>query len=360
MGIELIDTYVQNHRSFVRYRCDACGYIGTMSKSHFQEGIGCSVCSGKTVIKGINDIATTFPEVACLIMPETDAFLYSGKSSKSVTVKCHTCGFQRSIKISQLTRYGFKCYICHGGYSMPNRFLSALLKQCGIEFEREKTFDWAGRYRYDFYLPEYNLIIELNGAQHYKEVPLWNSLERTNISDREKIRLAKENSISKYIVIPFEKSDIQYIKDQIYTSELFETIGITDEEIDLKAVYELLNIGSAAKCVELWNGGVKDTREIARAANVGMHTVCVYLKQYAEIGLCDYSPVEQLRKSQKNASSHRKSKVICVNTGIVYESIKEAAKRTGASAKSIQNCVSGRAKSAGRDSNNHKLLWRYY
>lgn len=64
MGIELIDTYVQNHRSFVRYRCDACGYIGTMSKSHFQEGIGCSVCSGKTVIKGINDIATTFPEVA--------------------------------------------------------------------------------------------------------------------------------------------------------------------------------------------------------------------------------------------------------------------------------------------------------
>ena len=99
---------------------------------------------------------------------------------------------------------------------MPNRFLSALLKQCGIEFEREKTFDWAGRYRYDFYLPEYNLIIELNGAQHYKEVPLWNSLERTNISDREKIRLAKENSISKYIVIPFEKSDIQYIKDDLY------------------------------------------------------------------------------------------------------------------------------------------------
>lgn len=38
-------------------------------------------------------------------------------------------------------------------------------------FEIEYSFSWQSnkKRRYDFYLPDYNLIIEYNGEQHYLE-----------------------------------------------------------------------------------------------------------------------------------------------------------------------------------------------
>lgn len=359
MEIERIRTFVQNGRSFIEYRCDVCNCVGVMSQSHFNEGTGCSVCSGKTVVKGINDIATILPEIAQLIIPQADTFLYTSQSSKKVTAACPVCGFQKSVKISQLSRRGFKCPVCHGGYSMPNRFMAALLSQCGVEFNSEKTFSWSKRYRYDFYLPQHNLIVELNGAQHYKEVPMWTDYEVVKRSDAEKFRLAKENSISNYVVIPLEKSDIHYMKNQIYSSELFDLIGIERDKISMSLVYGALNTGVAAKCLELWKRGVKDIRKISEDVKICTSSVSGYLKQYAEIGLCDYSPDEQRRKNQERAALQRKRRVICNNTGVVYNSIREAAKANRLNENAIQNCVSGRSGYSGKDNDGNKLSWSY-
>lgn len=41
------------------------------------------------------------------------------------------------------------------------------LKAHGIKYEREKMFDWMGRKRLDFYLPDYNIAIECQGVQHF-------------------------------------------------------------------------------------------------------------------------------------------------------------------------------------------------
>lgn len=50
-----------------------------------------------------------------------------------------------------------------------------LLKKANIKFEREKTFNdlRGGKYRFDFYLPDYGqkpIIIEVDGEQHFKPV----------------------------------------------------------------------------------------------------------------------------------------------------------------------------------------------
>jgi len=46
-----------------KYLCVKCNYEGEIGESHLLKGIGCSCCSGKTVLRGYNDISTTNPEL---------------------------------------------------------------------------------------------------------------------------------------------------------------------------------------------------------------------------------------------------------------------------------------------------------
>lgn len=52
-------------------------------------------------------------------------------------------------------------------------------------------------------------------------------------------------------------------------------------------------------------------------------------------------------------------KVICLNTGIVYNSIKEASDNTGVPVSNISSVCHGRGKSAGK-LNGEKILWKFY
>lgn len=50
-------------------------------------------------------------------------------------------------------------------------------------------------------------------------------------------------------------------------------------------------------------------------------------------------------------------KVVCLNTGVIYDSITSAKKDTGA--EHIGDCCSGKIKTAGKDINGNALIWRY-
>lgn len=56
-----------------------------------------------------------------------------------------------------------------------------------------------------------------------------------------------------------------------------------------------------------------------------------------------------LGKIASTTAAHEaaKKKVMCVETGVIYESITDASRRTGANAASISNCIGGRRNSAG-------------
>ena len=92
----------------------------------------------------------------------------------------------------------------------------SLLKKDKIKFIREKTFKdlHNGLYRYDFYLPDLNIICEANGEQHYYEV--WGGrakLLHQQENDRRKISYALANNIKMYIVPYWEKENIKTSKD---------------------------------------------------------------------------------------------------------------------------------------------------
>lgn len=58
-------------------------------------------------------------------------------------------------------------------------------------------------FRYDFYIPKYNLIIEYNGKQHYEETNFFSfSLEKTQLHDRVKKAEAEEHGYN-FLVISY-------------------------------------------------------------------------------------------------------------------------------------------------------------
>lgn len=64
---------------------------------------------------------------------------------------------------------------------------------------------------------------------------------------------------------------------------------------------------------------------------------------------------EKIRASRKD-----KKPVICITTGIIYQSISEASKETGISKQSISQCCNGIYKSAGKDIiTGERLVWEF-
>lgn len=135
------------------------------------------------------------------------------------------------------------------------RFLEKLfeygIKEIVTQFELPTgELKLVRKFRYDFYLPEYNCIIELHGPQHFREVIYgpWKtnkpeSLTDIQQNDRRKLSSAINNG---YIVRYFTFYEKDYEKfgyfEKVYTSisELLQSIGI--KEVKMLSKDELQSV----------------------------------------------------------------------------------------------------------------------
>lgn len=355
--------FLQGYKRYIKYKCTVCGYEGTMRRDHYNNGIGCSVCSGKIVLKGYNDIATTSPEIAKYIHPKEDAYRYTKFSSKKLTFKCDICGYERVLPISSVTRHGkFVCPVCDGcGISYPNRFMTSILFHFGIKFETEKTFEWSNGKRYDFYIQKYNMIIEMNGQQHYvnKRTFGTTSLAEIQSNDAYKVDIAKKNGITSYISVPLFDTTPEAIIKSITDNMVLEKIGIECSDEDWKAIVTMSSRKLPKECLELWESGIRSTEQIANKLHITPASVSSYLKQYALRGICDYDAKVQRHIGRKFAQEARKRKIICETNNMIFDSINEASSFAGVTPNAIQNCLAGRCGTSGKDSNNNRLKWKY-
>ena len=96
-----------------------------------------------------------------------------------------------------------------------------ILKKEHIRFVREKTFlDLkGGRYRFDFYLTDYNIIIEVDGEQHFRQVNLYQKTKsdflKTQEHDRRKNSYCLANQIPLYRIPYWEIINIKSLQDII-------------------------------------------------------------------------------------------------------------------------------------------------
>lgn len=89
-----------------------------------------------------------------------------------------------------------------------------ILKAAAIKFQREKTFSdlRGGKYRYDFYIPSTNTILEIDGQFHFKPIRGEQELKAQKERDRRKNSYALAHNIPLYR-IPYWDLDNNSIKN---------------------------------------------------------------------------------------------------------------------------------------------------
>ena len=131
--------------------------------------------------------------------------------------KCD-CGNEINVPSSSLTTYHTLSCGCLTSYW--NMYIQQFLEKSKVEYKSEYTiFIGENYYRYDFYLPQYNLFIEYDGQQHYEPVRFHgNNAEENNrvfkiIQEHDEIKnnYCKENNINLLRIPYWETKNIETI-----------------------------------------------------------------------------------------------------------------------------------------------------
>ena len=107
------------------------------------------------------------------------------------------------------------------------------LDENNINYEQQKQFNWLGKQKLDFYLPDYNIAIECQGRQHFIEIPHFdgkNGLKTRIIRDVTKNNLCNENSIKLFYIV--NEKDMQLTKKKMFLGIYNENNTIISEKIN--------------------------------------------------------------------------------------------------------------------------------
>lgn len=277
------------------------------------KGCGCPYCAGNRTLFSLNDIYTKNPELIKYFQNMEDSKKYSKCSGKILELKCPVCNFNKKIKISTLYKQGFSCPKCGDGKSYSEKFIFKFLEQLNLKFECQKTFKWSERKIYDFYINKFNIIIETNGIQHYEQTHNrgWKSLEEEIKNDLFKKNNAIKNKISLYISLDCRISNKDYIIESIKNSELKDLFDISKIDWDLCNTFALGSL--ILDIVKLYKDGLSNSK-ISKILKININTVKKYLVIGNEIGICNYK------------SAKRNKKIICIQSGEIFDSITECSK----------------------------------
>ena len=202
-------------------------------------------------------------------------------------------------------RRKYTCQYCSDGFSIPSKFMINILKQLDINFKTElssKKFYSKNLYYYDFYLSKYNMIIEVNGEQHYIESGRGRSLKEERANDRYKKHLAKSNGIKRYYSIDCKYSDFKYMKNNI-----IKTLGHLFDlsNIDWELAWEQCQKSRVIQAWDLWNSGKAIICIMQELMIKDRSTIIKYLKIGNQCGKCNYT----IEEARKRGNKYRYNKV---------------------------------------------------
>lgn len=333
-AIILADKYI-NMSTKVKHKCLIDGYEWVETPTRVLLTKECPVCSGKRI--------GSAPEYKNSIWASEDRVYYERylteeqmkdylpKSHKMIDIICPDCGQHKMQAIYRLRTQGLGC-VCSDGISYPNKFVWNVLHQLQIDIQREYSPVWAGRNRYDIYIPSINCIVENHGLQHYESSSgVFDDLDKIQQNDEHKRQLALINGIDKYIVLDCRKSNVEWIKSAILNSELplllsfnLDCINWTDA-----AIFATTNLTRQA--ANLYNQGCS-VKNISQYFGVHRETVRTWLKSMTSIGLCSYDSILDGLKA------HSKP-VRCVELNKSYSSMAEAGRVFGITKDAIHHCI---------------------
>lgn len=349
--VEVLGTYV-NSATKVLCRCMVCGDTWLANPSYFLTShTECPACLGIKAVPGLNSMWDTRPDIARMLKDKSVGFGITRGSNEKVPFVCPVCGADCMMSPHSVLTNGITCKACGDGIGYPNKFIFNVLKQMGILFQTEKKFLWSSNRRYDFFIPSTQTIIEVHGMQHYVNSSgvFRRSLEEEQSNDLFKQEMALKNGIENYIVIDARYSNADWISRHILQSDLSKFSSIINVNFDeCDAFSEKSLVVSAC---QLWDSGMSK-KEIVKELSLSITTVYSLLKKGSKSGLClkdIYEPKTKKIVVKMDKYLHNQKKVICLNTGVIYNSITEAATICNTGTGNISAACIGYKKSAGKD-----------
>lgn len=205
------------------YHNDDGGYPTTCD--HFYKGVRCGYCANRKVHPK-DSFGYLYPQRAKYWSDNNDKspFEVAPKSNDKYKFICQECGeeFETSPNTSVLKNRSVKCKNCNS--SKGEQRIKEWLIDNNIKFEQQKTFKYLigagnGLLSYDFYLPQYNLLIEYQGKQHEKFVERFHKSEEDFIiqkeHDRRKKKYTKDNNIELLEIWYYDYENIEKVLDNI-------------------------------------------------------------------------------------------------------------------------------------------------
>lgn len=274
-----------------------------------------------------------------LIKNIEDAKNNSIGSDNKILCICPRCKREKYLAARTLYKYGVTCQYCTPHLSYPERFMMSYLEVMNIRYVHQFKLGKNRRY-IDFYLPDKNMAIEVHGEQHYsiQANSIWNeSHEKTLKSDEFKRKYCKKNNI-KLVEINARKSSFDFLVNSIENSILPDVSEDKMKEIQKSIIERKLNNDEFKILLEYKEG--HSSNSIAKRYNVSVKHVTNIAKRHGVY-----------------INKDRHIKVLCKNTGVIYNSIAEASRATGINETSI-GMVCSKKREYTKGKNNEKIYWK--
>lgn len=215
--IEVIGEYI-NGQTKILHHCKIDGHEWMARPSAILMGNGCPMCQRRIVR---NRLAKTTEEYIKKLVTINKDVVVLGEyvnAKTQITHKCLICDWEWDV-VPESLLCGHGCPQCSkSSKSNGEKNVANWLDKNKIAYKKQKTFtDCKNKcvLRFDFYLPDYNTLIEYNGKQHYEPVDYFGgqeTFESQVLKDKIKEEYCKKNNILLFEIPYFKDIDEELLR----------------------------------------------------------------------------------------------------------------------------------------------------
>lgn len=215
------EDYINIKTSNLKIKCGSCGetFITSLASICASKGM-CKTCALESQRKNsrhkVSEILQIAQERGIEILNPED---YIDSATTNLQVVCNNCGAVYTTYLYRIIDGQQFCQKCRKALSVGEEKIQVFLNKNDIIYEKEKWYEDCKDIKplpFDFYLPDYNTLIEFDGQHHFEPTFGEKNLLATQKHDEMKDEYCKKNNI-RLIRIPYwEGSKI----DEIIKREL--------------------------------------------------------------------------------------------------------------------------------------------
>lgn len=202
-NVVIVGPYIDaSHKTSLR--CVTCNYewmASCVNLMHRRTGNGCPKCNTKS--KGVPN-RNTLASVQEAYKNQLNGVVIIDYDWESnfMFYKCERCGWVNKRQYRRTRVKQLKCDFCYRKMSVGEYVTFGILRFNDINFQQEYGFtnSQGGHQRIDFYLPEHNAAIEVQGYQHFDKDNPWHS--DIEVRDELKLKWCEQHGIKMIYVDP--------------------------------------------------------------------------------------------------------------------------------------------------------------